>query len=76
MAFLNGWYKKFTAYKNHDLYISGESYAGIYIPYWSQQIVHQNENNTDHSLDIPLKGWMIGNGCTNWTYDCMPASMN
>lgn len=29
---LTEWYTKFSAFKSNDLYISGESYAGIYVP--------------------------------------------
>ena len=29
---LNQWYKKFSNFQKNDLYISGESYAGIYVP--------------------------------------------
>jgi len=78
--FLEGWYLKFPEYINHDLYISGESYAGIYLPMLAQNIIWHNGNNTDKPgdlvKDIPLKGWLIGNGCTNWSYDCMPATVN
>jgi len=28
------WFAKFPEFKGHDLYISGESYGGIYVPYW------------------------------------------
>jgi carboxypeptidase C (cathepsin A) len=30
---LQAWYTKFPEFKVNDLYISGESYAGIYVPY-------------------------------------------
>lgn len=48
---------KFPAYKNRDIYLAGESYAGIYVPTLAQQIVRS------HSSDINLKGILVGNGC-------------
>jgi len=32
---LQKWYEKFPEYKDHPLWISGESYGGIYVPYLS-----------------------------------------
>ena len=32
------WYEKFPEFKQHELYMSGESYAGIYVPYLTNAI--------------------------------------
>jgi carboxypeptidase C (cathepsin A) len=33
---LRTWFERFPDYKTSDLYLSGESYAGIYVPYLLQ----------------------------------------
>ena len=38
LAALQSWYDKFPEYKLNKLFISGESYAGIYVPYLAYQI--------------------------------------
>lgn len=65
------WYKKFPEFKKNDLYISGESYAGIYVPYLANEIYDHNEAQTENAeaFKPPLKGFMVGNGVTNWDYD-------
>lgn len=30
---VRSWFDRFPDYKTNDLYLSGESYAGIYVPY-------------------------------------------
>ncbi len=51
---------KQPAFINRDLYITGESFAGHYIPAASQFILqHQKE------FTLRLKGIVIGNGLTN-----------
>lgn len=72
-----GWYDKFPEFQANDLYISGESYAGIYVPYVSYNIDQFNEAHADDdSVYKPnLKGFMVGNGVTNWDYDCLSAEV-
>jgi carboxypeptidase C (cathepsin A) len=72
-----GWFEKYPEFKNNSLYISGESYGGIYVPWMMYQIDQHNSNATlPESEKINLKGIMVGNGCTNWTYDTTPAMLN
>ncbi|KAJ8760036.1 hypothetical protein K2173_010892 [Erythroxylum novogranatense] len=52
--FLQNWLLKFPQYKNRDLYITGESYAGHYVPQFAQLIVQSG-------LQTNLKGIAIGN---------------
>lgn len=59
-------YDKFPEYTNHDLYISGESYAGVYVPYLAYQIDIYNSDPAHDQFNFNLKGIMVGNGVTNW----------
>ena len=65
------WYLFFPEYKTNDLYISGESYAGIYVPYLAWQVHQHNQMQLiDPSLEIiNLKGFIVGNGATHWETD-------
>lgn len=74
-AALEAWYVKFPEFMSNSLFVSGESYAGIYVPYLTWQIY---ENNLQAAFDpskihYNLKGMMVGNGCTDWTVDTNPA---
>ena len=72
------WYNKFPEFKANDLYISGESYAGIYVPYLSNEIYDHNQAN-ESNADVfkpNLKGFMVGNGVTNWDYDTNTAYLD
>ncbi|KAE8699945.1 Serine carboxypeptidase-like 46 [Hibiscus syriacus] len=42
LVFLKNWYKKFPNYRHRDLYITGESYAGHYIPQLAKLMVEFN----------------------------------
>jgi len=58
-------FKKFPEYKDNEFYISGESYAGVYVPFLAHKIAV--EHVKDNSVN--LKGILIGNGVTDLDYD-------
>ncbi|GFO28043.1 carboxypeptidase [Plakobranchus ocellatus] len=58
-AALKDFFRKFPEYKDHDFYISGESYAGYYIPTLVSLIIDSPVFN--------LKGFFIGNSFSSAT---------
>ncbi|XP_076887192.1 serine carboxypeptidase 1-like [Bidens hawaiensis] len=58
-TFLINWLERFPEYKTRDFYITGESYAGHYIPQLVELILQQNKNK-NHTV-VNLKGIAIGN---------------
>ena len=56
--------KKFPSYKEKDFFITGESYAGKYIPDLALRIHTYNKNA---AKKISLKGLLIGNGVLDFT---------
>ncbi|KAJ7954550.1 Carboxypeptidase [Quillaja saponaria] len=63
-SFLIGWFKRFPAFKSHNFYIAGESYAGHYVPQLADLIYERNKKGSRDSY-INLKGFMIGNAVIN-----------
>ncbi|XP_021911859.1 LOW QUALITY PROTEIN: serine carboxypeptidase-like 28 [Carica papaya] len=57
--FLVKWLERFPQYKHRPFYISGESYAGHYIPELSRVIVWRNKG-AKHP-EINFKGFLLGN---------------
>lgn len=56
--FLKKFYQNFPELKNRPLYLTGESYAGHYIPFMANYIYKKEFIE----LGINLKGIAIGNG--------------
>ncbi|KAH9179594.1 carboxypeptidase KEX1 [Lactarius sanguifluus] len=56
MQFLRNFYSVFPEYRTMDTYIAGESFAGQYIPYFSEAVLNSSD------LGVPLRGSAIGNG--------------
>ncbi|WJX74325.1 Serine carboxypeptidase-like 48 [Trifolium repens] len=61
--FLQAFFKEHPQFTKNDFYITGESYAGHYIPAFASR-VHQG-NKAKEGIHINLKGFAIGNGLTN-----------
>ncbi|WVZ94579.1 hypothetical protein U9M48_040458 [Paspalum notatum var. saurae] len=67
-AFLVNWFKRFPQFKGHDFYITGESYAGHYVPQLAVKILEGNKKA--HRRDrIKLKGILIGNAAIDSSSD-------
>lgn len=63
VVFLLNWLERFPEYKKRDFYISGESYAGHYVPQLAHEILKHNKQ-ANKTL-INLKGIIIGNAVIN-----------
>merc|ERR1719265_992671 len=71
LAAVLAWFEKYPEFKSNELYISGESYGGIYVPYLTYNLVQHAEANAENDdvFKPNIKGFAVGNGVTNWTYD-------
>ncbi|KAI9082306.1 hypothetical protein K1719_035729 [Acacia pycnantha] len=58
-TFLINWLERFPQYKSRDFFITGESYAGHYVPQLAYTILVQNKINKQTIVN--LKGINIGN---------------
>ncbi|KAG1365326.1 serine carboxypeptidase-like 26 [Cocos nucifera] len=67
-SFLLNWLRRFPQYQAHDFYISGESYAGHYVPQLAELVYGRNKDRKNYPY-INLKGFIVGNPETNDYYD-------
>ncbi|KHN97401.1 carboxypeptidase Y precursor [Metarhizium album ARSEF 1941] len=58
-AMLSLFFHQFPTYAGRDFFVTGESYAGHYIPAIGKELLSHNDSN------INLKGLAIGNGLTD-----------
>ncbi|CAL5191113.1 unnamed protein product [Lathyrus oleraceus] len=66
LEFVIQWLERFPRYKNRELYITGESYAGHYVPQLAKEIMTYN---IKAKQPINLKGIMVGNAVTDNYHD-------
>ena len=65
--FLLNFFAKYPQFANNDFYISGESFAGHYVPALAKRVHDGNVNGEGKKIN--LKGILVGNGCTNQETD-------
>ncbi|CAM8967168.1 unnamed protein product [Rhodiola kirilowii] len=61
--FLQAFLQGYPEFVDNDFYITGESYAGHYIPALASRVAKGNKAN--EGIHINLKGFAIGNGLTD-----------
>jgi len=64
---LQAFYAAFPEFKTNDLYLTGESYAGQYVPNIAYYLINSMP-------EVPLKGIAVGNGC--WGGDATNVNCN
>ncbi|XP_024384018.1 serine carboxypeptidase 1 [Physcomitrium patens] len=66
-AFLLKWFQAYPEYQSNPFFISGESYAGIYVPTLSRNVAHGIKAGVKPVINF--KGYLVGNGCTDDQFD-------
>lgn len=66
-AFLLKWFEQYPEYLVNPFYISGESYAGVYVPTLASEVA--NGISAGMKPIINFKGYMVGNGVTDTEFD-------
>ncbi|PSS13718.1 Serine carboxypeptidase-like [Actinidia chinensis var. chinensis] len=65
LVFLHNWFAKFPQYRNRSLFISGESYAGHYVPQLAEIMLQFNKKQKLFNL----KGIALGNPVLEFATD-------
>lgn len=58
-------FAKFPKLRSNEFFITGESYAGVYIPTLAYEILTFNSKQDDASQKVPLVGLAVGDPCTD-----------
>lgn len=73
--FLQGWFNEFPEYSTNELWLTGESYAGVYIPQLANEILEGSDSNIRNQF----QGFMLGNPvihCPLWVRDSQTVIVN
>eukprot|EP00887_Chlorella_sp_A99_P005471 scaffold1.g5471.t1 len=69
-AFLRRWFELWPELQGNDFFVSGESYAGVYVPLVAQAVVRGNaRGQAPRHQRINIRGYIVGNGVTDQWFD-------
>ncbi|XP_072981765.1 serine carboxypeptidase 1-like [Typha angustifolia] len=66
-TFLLKWFEQYPEFLTNPFYISGESYAGVYVPTLAHEVVKGIHGGAKPTLNF--KGYMVGNGVADTVFD-------
>ncbi|KAK4794106.1 hypothetical protein SAY86_012100 [Trapa natans] len=66
-AFLLKWFKLYPEFLSNPFYISGESYAGVYVPTLASAVVEGIRSGQQPLINF--KGYLVGNGVADEYFD-------
>ncbi|XP_065875790.1 serine carboxypeptidase-like 20 [Euphorbia lathyris] len=65
--FLLKWFELYPEFLSNPFFISGESYAGVYVPTLAYEVMKGIDAGTKPIIN--LKGYLVGNGVTDEEFD-------
>lgn len=65
--FLLKWFEQYPEFLENPFFISGESYAGVYVPTLAAEVARGIEDGQKPIINF--KGYMVGNGVTDTQFD-------
>ncbi|KAL5703188.1 Serine carboxypeptidase-like 20 [Ranunculus cassubicifolius] len=66
-VFLLKWFEQYPEFLSNPFYISGESYAGVYVPTLASEVAKGLVAGVKPTLNF--KGYIVGNGVTDGEFD-------
>ena len=67
---LKAFFQRFPALQARDLYLSGESYAGVYIPSLARAILEAQDGGDPLLSKVNLRGFAVGDACVGTDVLC------